>query len=681
MLSRRIVAAILLTVFVLAVLVRSSEAGPGPEIVVTVNSNKQTGTNKLSLGFMLDYEWRAYASDSVRRELAASARLKLARVFDFRDESPRPCTYWNESAKAGVFVWSDLDVLVQRIVQIGAEPLFCLGTARADGPKIPAGMAVDPDTNLPYPASFAAYASEWVRHFRAVGLPARLYEIMNEPWEYFGGEPVDFAKLGNYMRLFNSVAAAMRRENPDIMISQDYIIRKPVLDYWLANGGIDVDYLDFHKYGDWIVGQKTEAEILRDAEEEYFGTWPMGYSIEEARRIWFSARGKLLPVINSEHNFNAAWETGTDPRIQQMIGAVWTASVLRMSILNGLTYSVYYSLSGSSSYGKSTQTGGAGFGMIDADNNQPWYPYYVHYMLGRNMGAGDSLIEATSSSSDVRAVAWVHNGILNLFLICKVNELRTIRLGGMSGEASFLKIDNTVPWITPVMQSGVTSTAEALTMNGYTVMLLSASTPTTTTLATTTSATSSLTTTSSASISVFTYARPTLTVATTSYSTSHQTITITQSSGTVLTTSARVTVYTSGSATSTGSKQPTTINCDVSRLQDSTSSPPRLRVSVTGRLTASTVGVPKRDLIIYYSIKGYPGRSVKVTTDSQGNFGTTIYSEVQDTTVNVDKVEFLGDEMYLPSTWPRARSGSVTGTTVAAGIPVTASIEPPYVAE
>lgn len=444
------------------------------DVLVKVDSSRIIAMNNFSIGFMLDQEWKGYADNSVRRGLARDAGFKLIRVFDWKSTSPHPCTQWNESNRTGTCNWTDIDTLVQRILEIGAQPMFCLGASGSDGPLIPSGMAVNPDTNLPYPESFAAYASDWVRHFKANGLPVRFYEIWNEPWTYFGWEPVAPVKLANYMQLFNAAAASMRGENPNLLISFDFIVRKPVLDYWLANGGADVDYLDFHKYDSWSVGQYTDAELLGRAESQYFGTWPMGYSVDDARRVWLNARGKLLPVVGSEGNLNSAWDGGTDPKIQQLVGAVWTALVLRMGIMNGLSYNIYYSLSSSASWGKKTSTGGAGFGMINADVNKPWYPYYVQYLLGRNLAPGDSLVDSASSIDDVRALAWIHNGMLNVLLICKVDQPRTVYLQGVAGQASLVKIDNAVPWTTPALQSGAVNVGEPLIMNGYTVALLQA---------------------------------------------------------------------------------------------------------------------------------------------------------------------------------------------------------------
>lgn len=440
-------------------------------IFLTVNSSKVITLNQLSLGFQLDFEWKDWLSSSARRELSGSINPKLIRIFDWRDQSSKPCIYWDESTRTGTFNWEDVDALVSRIYAIGAEPMFCLGAYASGKSWIPSGMSINQNTNLPYPESFAAYATEWVKHFKSVGLLVKYYEIWNEPWTYFGWEPVDTTKLSNYMQLFNAAARSMRTENPDLSISFDFIMRKDVMDYWLANGGADVDSLDFHKYDDWVTGHKTDEKMFQVAENDYFNTDPLGYSITEARQVWFNARGKLLPIINSESNFNAAWETGTDPRIQQMAGAVWTALVLRMDILNGVSYNVYYCFSSSASSGSSTPTGGAGFGMVNTDNNRPWYPYYVHYMIGNNLAVGDSIVYSEPSSDDIRSLAWIHNGLLNILLICKVDQPRTIYLQGIQGQVSYSKIDNAISWKTPSIQSGTLDSTQSFVINGYTVAL------------------------------------------------------------------------------------------------------------------------------------------------------------------------------------------------------------------
>jgi hypothetical protein len=110
--------------------------------------------------------------------------------------------------------------------------------------------------------------------------------------------------------------------------------------------------------------------------------------------------------------------------------------------------------------------------MINQDDYQPWYPYYVYRMIGSSLAVGDQVVEATSSSADLRALAWTHNGMLKILLVCTIDEPRTMYLQGATGKASLLKIDNTIPWTTPNEQSQVVDLGAPLTLNGYTVALL-----------------------------------------------------------------------------------------------------------------------------------------------------------------------------------------------------------------
>jgi hypothetical protein len=109
--------------------------------------------------------------------------------------------------------------------------------------------------------------------------------------------------------------------------------------------------------------------------------------------------------------------------------------------------------------------------MVNSDNNQPWYPYYVHFMLGNNLGIGDPIVDSTSSSDDVRSLTWIHNGMLNILLICKVNQSRTVHLQGFEARLNSLRIDSTVPWETPSIQTDVINSTEPLVIKGYTVAL------------------------------------------------------------------------------------------------------------------------------------------------------------------------------------------------------------------
>jgi hypothetical protein len=446
-----------------------------PRADVTVNVSKVIGVNNLSLGFMPDWEWKSWLDSSVRRGLAQDASFKLVRMFDFRKTTPRlaPCVYWNDSSMIGEWDWSYVDLLVQRVFEIGAEPLFTLGWARDNIQNyIPNGMSVNSSTGLPYPASWGAYCREWVKHFKLTGRPVRFYETMNEPWAYFGWN--DYVKIANFMAVVNAAAQAMKAENPNVMVSFDGTNRKPVLDYWLSNGGADLGFISFHKYDGFPIGQYPDETMLSRAETFQLETSPSYYGIQDARQVYYNARGKWIPVINSESNFNGASDTGTDPKIQQMIGTIWETLLLRKGILEGLSYNVYYSFSSSASWEKANKaSGGLGFGMVNSDNNKPWYPYHVQKMLGTNVAVGDTLVESTSSSNDLRILSWLQSGKLKILLILKVDQTRTVFIQGVTGKLYVTKIDNTISWETPALQTNEIDVTEPLILYGYTVVLLS----------------------------------------------------------------------------------------------------------------------------------------------------------------------------------------------------------------
>jgi hypothetical protein len=330
-------------------------------------------------------------------------------------------------------------------------------------------MAFNPETLLPYPESYAAYATEWVKHFKAIGRPVRFYEIFNEPHVYFGWS-ANYTKLGFFKDVWNVVARAMRAINRNILISFDFITAKRVLDYWIQNGD-DVDYIDSHKYDANAVPGYDDDEILRRAETLRFEDDYIFYGFKKAREKWFGARGKLLPVMISESNLNAAYENGTDPRIQQVIGAVRTALVLRKAVLNDVSYHVYYKFSSSV---QDSPLGCYGFGMVNSDNNQPWYPYYVQQLIGSNLGIGCRIISTTSSSEDIRPLAWINMGKLSLLLICRIDQSREVCLQGVSGRFNLFRIDGSVSFLTPRVQTGFFDRAKPLIVNGYTVVLLQA---------------------------------------------------------------------------------------------------------------------------------------------------------------------------------------------------------------
>jgi hypothetical protein len=442
----------------------------GPVINVNINAQKIVGYNNLSLGIMLDWEWKIWLESSTLKELTEDANFKLIRLFDARyqtDGSPDPCISWNDPTESGIFDWTEVDALVQSIFNIGAEPLICLGYWDLDTKYLPNGMATNPNTELPYTDSWAAYCAKWVEHFNAIGLPVRYYEIVNEPYHYYGWDRSETVLMKNYADLYNAAAIAMKKLNPSLMISFDATTQKKALDYFLDNG-LEIDYFDVHKY-DGSTYTISDDELLSQAEYYRFDQSQNWYSIENARALWLNERGEILPVIFSEYNLNYAWESGTDPRIQKMLGAVWTALVIKTSITRNVNSILYYLYASSASH---ESNGGYGFGLVNLDNNQPWYPYYVQHMIGNSLSVGDALLEANSYSNDLRVLAWKHGERTCVLLICKTDGNRSVAFSGISESMSISWIDNTIPFTEATMQSGTIDIEEPLQMKGYTVALL-----------------------------------------------------------------------------------------------------------------------------------------------------------------------------------------------------------------
>jgi hypothetical protein len=470
-----LVAALLLISVSSTVLVNSAEAQT--QANVTVDPDRTIATNDYSVGFAMDhvmnYDERDFLYNPTTRQLARDANFKLVRIVDFRSNF-QVCTRWYESSQTGSFDWATLDDLVEKIYDVGAEPLVVLGSVGGYGvtPNVPRGMAINPSTGLPYPDSFAAYAAEWVRHFNSKGLPVRFYEIFNEAWYYFwySWGSTNTAKRANFVTLMNTVYDRMRAVNRNVLIGTDSTMFRSFLDYYVNNGR-GLGFLSFHKYDSGSLST-SDSSILNAADRTGLTTDNTRYSPNDARETWFNSRGVNLPVIITEVNLSWLWNGGTDPRIQKMIGAVWTALMIRACITQGVQYSLYYKLLSSQNTGERTRTGGYGFGLINSDNDQPWYPYYVHQMVGTNLEIGDPIVSSSSSRSEISPLAWIHGDKLNILLINEVTYERAIRLYGISGQLNYFKIDNAISWRSPRVQTGVISASNTITFNGYTVMLL-----------------------------------------------------------------------------------------------------------------------------------------------------------------------------------------------------------------
>jgi len=445
--------------------------------VITVDSSKVVGTNSLLLGAMIDQDWKEWNNSFDLRKLAGDANLKLIRMFDWRDggKSPDPCISWNEATKTGTFDWTNVDTVIRGMYGIGAEPLVNLGYADSSGSAtyVPNGMAINKTTGLPYPESFAAYCGEWAKHFKEIGLPVRYYEIYNEPGHYYEWGGKNLTRVKYFTEVYNTCYQNIHQINPNALVSSDHVNFKKVFDNFIANA-TGLDFISMtHTYCS-ATTTDSDSIILQKAEQLNYEPNKDFYTVDEARERWYNAHNVKLPALISETSLSWAYETGTDPRIQQMLGAVTHALQIRMAIKNNLSYLLYYRFSSSKTKAQASETGGFGFGLVNSDDNKPWYPYYVQKLIGNNIAVGDSIVDSSSSYDNIRSLAWINNGKLKILIIHKSTGTTTFRLQGVTGQLSYSKIDDTDGnWDTaPTVQTGVINAADAILLSGYTVMLL-----------------------------------------------------------------------------------------------------------------------------------------------------------------------------------------------------------------
>lgn len=462
---------ILLVFCLLASVVCVQLSYAGSSLEINVNATNVIGTNTFSLGFQLDWPQQiaTWSDSTVLRELAHEANFKLVRIIAHDVE---PCTYWYDSSRTGNWNWAQVDSLLSKVFEIGAEPLICFARYDQSSRRVVTvgSMTTNPATGLPYFESWAAYCAEWVRHLAAKGFPVRYYEMLNEPYKYYGWDPSETTLIGNFAKFFDTAAKAMKNVNPKVMVSFDASTQKKAFDYFLSHG-YQIDFIDVHKYGNVVETLGiTDAELLSNAETYRFDESSNWYGVDFVRQTWFYRYGKMLPVIVSEYNLNWTFKPTTDSRIPKMVGVIWSSLMIRSCILRKYDYASYFVFADKASH--FTANGGYGFGMVNLDDNKPKYPYYLDKILGNSLSVGDSLVEVTSSSDDVRTLAWVHGEEMRLLLICKVNEPRIVYLHGIQGQLNCSKIDASVSWTTPAVQNGTLAASDAITLGGYTVMLL-----------------------------------------------------------------------------------------------------------------------------------------------------------------------------------------------------------------
>jgi len=431
------------------------------------------------------------------------------------------CSCWNEvSHTCDSWNWEWLDLTIEAIQRVGAEPIIAIGGASHQGGKIiywlPPGMTGNYDsTYYPNPEDFGNYAVEIVKHVNIdKGYDVKYWEIWNEP------HPC--ASIGNFTSLFNKTQEQMRNVDPDtsIKISTDRMNVKPLADYFVDHAE-GVDFISFHKYdlhatcmyphnesninnefyppNDKLGWYKDET-IMDNVDKLYKWDKPYPctdpcwceYSPKEVRDLWKKERNiELQEIIGTEVNLNSAWENGTDHRQQNVFGATWYAAKAKAYLLNGATNLNYFTIASGDDGKPMVKYGGFGFGMMNSTYPyNPFAPYWTNYLLSNYIPEGSLIYNSTSSNTRiVDALAVKVGDSYNILLINKKDEKVDVTLsvsGFIVKSATLHLLDNSTyiqryePSInkTIVYKSEISTTqlpadnTQSLTFNGYTVAIL-----------------------------------------------------------------------------------------------------------------------------------------------------------------------------------------------------------------
>jgi hypothetical protein len=471
---------------------------------ITVTPSNVIGTNKLTLGTQLTfYDTENFPTDSQAQTLMNDAGIKLVRLFDSDyDAIDYPFVLsWNEGTHTGTYDWTKIDAVIEAIYASGAEPLVVLMSNMANSASswswlFSSGIPNDNSLNgLPSVADAVSYVSAFVAHMQSQGYPVKYYEIGNEinTWICQGGwtqelTEWDGIKAGDFATIYNACVTAMKAITSTVSVSFDFAWQTGMMSWWLANyTGTPLDRIDFHRYDSGTAGEMTDADAFHDAQlmipdvgpgtTGFWGSSNNGNNPIYAQNMYFASKGVTLPLFDTESNMCSEADSTDEPRMVQMAGAVFAALLLKTEALNNIGAHIYFTWASSLSYEQSLSPPSYGFGLIEGNNHQPYYPYYVYQMIGNNLQVGDPIVSTSSNTRNIVSFTWMDKGNLNILLINTFNSTVSTTVSGATGNFNYEKIDNTYSSLNAKLQTGSLSLSSPIIMNGYTVILLT-STPT-----------------------------------------------------------------------------------------------------------------------------------------------------------------------------------------------------------
>jgi hypothetical protein len=141
-----------------------------------------------------------------------------------------------------------------------------------------------------------------------------------------------------YSTRFNQIATALHQLNPDVLVGGPALsyYNTDFLDVFLARSGSQVDFIDFHKYGQ---GNKDESQ----SDEELVGPVVRSFAAQLSdlrqrldRALPKDRRDRVSVEIGE---FNLDWDD--DPRLESDLNTTWTAAVVG-TVLKGGALPIQY---------------------------------------------------------------------------------------------------------------------------------------------------------------------------------------------------------------------------------------------------------------------------------------------------------------------------------------------------
>ena len=439
-----------------------------PSVEVKIDYSKKIGENNLQIAFDYGYMWETYFDSRMAVKKAKDAGFKMARIhlrtlYKGVRWPPSPSLGWDPEAHSSKgYDWSMLDYWILRVVNDWQMiPMMSIGGSKKIAiPKNMPYIKIGKGKILPAKTDFARYFADVVKHIVVdLNISPVYLEVMNEPT--ITNDTVALMYVDLYNEVRRKVEEELKPYNKtigrDVYLGINYIdrwqqLRKPFF-YHVYQHAEDLEFASVHDYpggwghcfSSWVKnldykfyppnnkhGWMTDEFAVKNAYNytALHGIDPR-VTFREMKERWKGKFGHDLILMNTEANFNSAWEFGSDPRQQNLISAVVHAIMLKNFALNNFSIYTFFQLA-SMHTPESPMYKYGGFGLCIMESSpphKPFAPYWVAYLWGNYMKKGSDILAYEISDPDLIDILPVktEDGY-RVWVINKVDSAVTIRV-------------------------------------------------------------------------------------------------------------------------------------------------------------------------------------------------------------------------------------------------------------